>query len=111
MENETPRCKSCQCHSSEICETCGWEFGCNCEGSEVCGNGCDQEEDENIEEVKPTVYLIGHDGNAFSIIAKCRQAAEKANWSSDRVSEMTSKMMSGNYDNVLTTAMEYFNVR
>jgi hypothetical protein len=70
------------------------------------------EEGETVtNEKKPVVVLVGTDGNAFSIIAKCRTAARRAGWSLERTSEVTKEMMSGTYDTVLQTAMKHFDVR
>jgi len=64
--------------------------------------------DEN--EAKPTVKLIGRDGNAFAIIGQCMRAARRAGWSKERIDEFSKKARSGDYDNVLQACMEYFNV-
>ena len=59
---------------------------------------------------KPTVKLIGRDGNAFAIIGACSAAAKKAGWSKDRIDAMMSDMMSGDYSHVLYVASENFKV-
>jgi hypothetical protein len=61
-------------------------------------------------EKKPKLKLIGNDGNAFAIMAACRKAGMKAGWSTDRISDLLKRMMSGNYDNLLTIAAEEFDV-
>lgn len=57
-----------------------------------------------------TVILTGEDGNAFSIIGRCRKAARRAGVSKEDIDVFTSEAKSGNYDNVLQTAMRWFDV-
>ena len=59
---------------------------------------------------KPTVELTGQDGNAFMVMGLCRRAARKAGWTTEEWEKVQKEMMSGNYDNVLQTAMRYFDV-
>ncbi len=59
---------------------------------------------------RPTVKLLGENGNAFNIIGLCRRAAFAAGWSPRDWEPVRDKMMSGDYDNVLRVAMEYFEV-
>lgn len=61
-------------------------------------------------EQKPTVKLLGHDGNAFGILGICRKAAVRAGWDKERIDAVLAEMMSGDYDNLLATAMKYFEV-
>ena len=62
-------------------------------------------------EKKPVVKLIGANGNVFMVIGLCQRAARKAGWTTERWTEIRTKMMSGDYNNVLTTAMDYFDVK
>jgi hypothetical protein len=59
---------------------------------------------------KPVVELTGNDGNALSIVASCRRAARKAGWKDDKWEKVQKEMLGGDYDNVLQTAMKYFEV-
>jgi hypothetical protein len=59
---------------------------------------------------KPTVKLIGSDGNAFSIIGACSKAARKAGWNSQQVKEFQTKAMSGDYNALLRTVSENFEI-
>lgn len=59
---------------------------------------------------KPTIKLTGQDGNAFMIIGLCQRAARKAGWDNERWLKVRAEMQGGNYDNVLITAMHYFEV-
>ena len=58
---------------------------------------------------KPEVTLVGTNGNALSIIGKCTAALKKAGMA-DKAKEFQKKAMSGDYDNVLRTVMEYCEV-
>lgn len=59
---------------------------------------------------KPIVNLIGQDGNAFAILGACTKAGRKAGWSKDQIDAFQSEATSGDYDNVLQTALKYFEV-
>lgn len=59
---------------------------------------------------KPEVELIGHDGNAFAILGRCQRASRKIDWSKEQWEEFRTKATSGNYDNLLSVVMEYFEV-
>jgi hypothetical protein len=57
-----------------------------------------------------TVQLTGEDGNAFAVIGRVRQALKRAGVPSAEVTLFSDEAMSGDYDNVLTTAMKWVNV-
>jgi len=59
---------------------------------------------------KPTVILVGTDGNAFAIMAKVRHALQKAGFSVEHVSHFLAEAMSGDYDHLLRTCMKYVDV-
>lgn len=59
---------------------------------------------------RPTVHLIGRDGNAFAIMAECRRAARDAGWTKDQIDALLKDMMSGDYDHLLAVAMSRFEV-
>lgn len=59
---------------------------------------------------KPKVKLIGVNGNAFNIMAICRRTAIKAKWSQEKIDALLKEMTSGDYDNLLRTAMKHFDV-
>jgi hypothetical protein len=52
------------------------------------------------------VQLTGSDGNAFAIIGKVKRALP-----SDVQAEFMAETMSGDYNNVIATAMRWVNVR
>ena len=59
---------------------------------------------------KPTVELLGRDGNAFAILGACQKAARRAGWSAERIKAVIDEMTAGDYDHLLATAMNNFNV-
>lgn len=59
---------------------------------------------------KPTVKLIGKNGNAFNILGLCQEAAKKSGMTASRVKRIMSEMMSGDYNNLLAVAGKYFKV-
>ena len=56
------------------------------------------------------VELSGHDGNAFAILGRCRQAAQEAGLSEDEINAFMTEARAGNYDHLLLTAMRWFEV-
>lgn len=58
-----------------------------------------------------TVTLTGHDGNAFVVLGRCSQAARHAGLSEEKISSFLAEATSGDYDNLLQTAMRWFEVR
>ena len=59
---------------------------------------------------RPTVTLLGADGNAFAVMGACKRAAREAGWTSRDIEKLLEKMTSGDYDNLLQVAMEHFDV-
>lgn len=62
------------------------------------------------EENKPKLKLVGQDGNAFMILERAKWAATNAKWSPEKWKEFHDKATSGDYDNLLGTACDYFEV-
>lgn len=56
------------------------------------------------------VELVGHDSNAFSIMGAVSNALRKGGVTKDEINEYTTQSMSGDYDNLLRTAMEWVSV-
>ena len=54
--------------------------------------------------------LDGSDGNAFAILGKANRAARKAKWSKEKIEEFMDEAKSGDYNHVLDTVEEYFEV-
>lgn len=63
-----------------------------------------------MNEPKPQVKLVGQDGNAFAIIGRCMSALKEAGASEEHIQTFHDEATSGDYDNVLTTAMKYCEV-
>jgi hypothetical protein len=58
-----------------------------------------------------TVELTGHDGNAFVVLGRCRQAAQQADLNDDQIAAFMAEAMEGDYDHLLRTAMLWFDIR
>lgn len=56
------------------------------------------------------VELVGQDGNAFAIMGAVSRALKKAGVSSDEVEQYRQESMSGDYDNLIKTAMNWVSV-
>lgn len=54
--------------------------------------------------------LAGEDGNAFAIIAKCRKQLKRAGASGPEIDAFVKQAMSGDYDQLLHTVQEWFEV-
>lgn len=93
-DEDVEDCANCGCREDE-CE-CNWDDN--------------DEDDEELDPSKPYVKLVGRDGNAFAIMGNCQQAARKAKWTQEKISEVMKEMMSGDYNHLLATAMKYFDV-
>jgi hypothetical protein len=59
---------------------------------------------------KPILQLTGQDGNVFMILGLAKRAAKKAGWDAERIAEFLTEAKSGDYDHVIQTCMEYFDV-
>jgi hypothetical protein len=60
---------------------------------------------------KPTVELLGRDGNIFGIMASCQRAARKAGWDKQQIDTFLEKMRnSHDYDAALLVVMDHFEV-
>lgn len=60
--------------------------------------------------VKPKVQLTGTDGNAFAILGKVISALKGAGYSQEEVAEFKKEAMSGDYNHLLATAMDWVDV-
>lgn len=57
------------------------------------------------------VQLTGRDGNAFMIMFAVQKALRKAHVPEDEIKQYLHESTSGNYENLLTTACRWVNVR
>ena len=58
-----------------------------------------------------TVKLVGEDGNAFFILGKCQRAMKEAKIPQEEVDNFIKEATSGNYDHLLSTCVNWFNIR
>ena len=56
------------------------------------------------------VQLTGKSGNAFAVMSAVIEAMKKAEVSADDIEQYKKESMSGDYNNLLVTAMEWVNV-
>ena len=56
------------------------------------------------------VELTGHDGNAFAVLGRVRNALRSAGASEAEVSAFHSEATAGDYDNLLATCMRWVDV-
>ena len=56
------------------------------------------------------VELVGQDGNAFAILGACRRAMKRAKLDPEIIEDFMREATSGDYDDLLQTAMKWFNV-
>ena len=59
---------------------------------------------------KPTVKLIGEDGNAFFILGKVQQALKRAGYDQAYVKNYIDEATSGDYNHLLAVTAEYVNI-
>ena len=59
---------------------------------------------------KPTVKLIGHDGNAFSIMGRVKKALMRAGADKEYIDKYLSEATSGDYNHLLAVSMDYVEV-
>jgi hypothetical protein len=59
---------------------------------------------------KPTVKLIGQDGNAFAIMGNIKRALKRAGADKEYIDEYLKEATSGDYNHLLTISMKYVHV-
>ena len=59
---------------------------------------------------KPTVKLIGQDGNAFSIMGRVKKALMQAGADKEYIDKYLKESTVGDYSYLLAVSMEYVNV-
>lgn len=64
-----------------------------------------------MKEPKPTVKLLGKDGNAFMIMGIVTKALRRAGASSKHIEKYKKEAMSGDYNNLLQITMTYVDVK
>ncbi len=59
---------------------------------------------------KPTVKLVGEDGNAFSIMGRVKKALMLAGADKEYIDKYLKEATSGDYDHLLVVSMEYVEI-
>ena len=59
---------------------------------------------------KPTVKLIGQDGNAFAIMGRVKQALRRAGADKEYIDKYLGEATSGDYHHLLAVSMEYVDI-
>ena len=57
---------------------------------------------------RPTVKLVGADGNAFAILGRGIRAAKAAGWSHEELEEFKTDAMAGDYAHLLHAVIDRF---
>ena len=57
------------------------------------------------------VKLVGENGNAFAVLGTARSAARKAKVPQEEIDAFMNEAMSGDYNHLLCTCMNWFDVR
>jgi hypothetical protein len=60
---------------------------------------------------KPTVKLIGEDGNAYAIMGRVTRALRKAGYSKEEIDRYRKEAKSGDYDNLLRVTLKWVDAR
>ena len=61
-------------------------------------------------QVEVDVELVGHDGNAFSIMGRVTSAMRRANVKREVIDKYRQEAMSGDYNHLLAVTTNYVNV-
>ncbi len=59
---------------------------------------------------KPTVKLVGHNGNAFSIMGRVKKALKLAGADKEYADKYLKEATSGGYDHLLAVSWEYVDI-
>ena len=59
---------------------------------------------------KPTLKLVGQNGNAFSMMGRVKQSLRRAGADKEYIDKYLKEATSGDYDHLLVVSMEYVNV-
>lgn len=63
-----------------------------------------------VNEPRPTVQLVGVNGNAYVIVGKVAKAMRRAGCSKEHIAAYKAEATSGDYDHLLATTMRYVDV-
>ena len=59
---------------------------------------------------RPTVQLVGQDGNAFAIMGSVKQALKSAGADKEYIDKYLSEATSGDYDHLIVVSMKYVEI-
>jgi len=59
---------------------------------------------------KPTVKLVGEDGNAFSIMGRVKKALRRAGADKEYIDKYLKEATSEDYDHLLVVSMKYVDI-
>ena len=62
------------------------------------------------ERPRPSVKLIGTDGNAFAVLGRVMRALREAGWSQEERDAFRMEATAGDYDHLLGTVMKHLDV-
>ena len=62
-------------------------------------------------ETKPTIKLIGEDGNAFYILGKIKSTLKQAGADKEYIDKYLEEAKAGDYNNLLITTMKYVEIK
>jgi len=65
---------------------------------------------DEMDRPRPTVKLIGEDGNAFMILGKTIRALRRAGYTQAEIDRYRNAATSGDYDHLLGVTMEWVDV-
>lgn len=60
---------------------------------------------------KINLNLVGLDGNAFNLLARFRKQATKEDWKQEEIEEVLDEAKSGDYNHLLSTLLNYCEVK
>jgi hypothetical protein len=64
----------------------------------------------NSDRSRPTVRLVGTDGNAFAVLGHVMRALREAGWTQEERDAFRAEATSGDYDHLLGTIMKHLDV-
>lgn len=61
-------------------------------------------------QIRPELKLVGEDGNAFAILGRAIKVLRKDDFPAEFIQRFVDEATSGDYDHLLRTVMEWFDV-
>jgi hypothetical protein len=60
------------------------------------------------DETRPSLKMVGEDGNAFAILGRAHRAARKAGMPEEQWKAIQAEATAGDYDHLLQTMLKHF---